>query len=371
VNLTVNTGGDTTFGGGVTLASLTTDDAGVGAAEQTFINGPFVTTTGDQVYNDNVVIGGGDVAPVGTLTTLTGVNVTFNGTLDADATGMDRNLSIVASGVTTFGNAPADFVGGTGRFESVTTDAAGSTVIETSTFNTDGNSVTFNDPVTLGTDVTIDENGTGDVTFNSTVVSDGTARDLTVNTEGGNTVFNGTVGVGAGAALDVLTTDNGTGDDITIINTTTINGAILDFNDPVEIAVGTPAAAGTATLTGTTSVDFAQTVNSSVNENNNLIVSSDVIGFHGRIGEASPLGTLMADGNSAGGAGTTTFDTDQVNAAVVDIDHAAILEMTTTINGTTSVDFALTVDSAAGEVNALTVNSPKKQYMRTYRSQKK
>jgi hypothetical protein len=348
--LIVTGSGTTTFSGAVgggtgTLFSLSSNGGGT-----TAINGGSVETdivaSGDQTYDDSVTIGAN--------TTLTGNDITFNSTLDADATASDRTLAINTdgTGVTTFGDA----VGGTERFESITTNADGTTVIDTSTFNTDGASITFNDPVTLGTDVVVDENGAGNVTFNSTVDSDGTARDLTVNTEGGNTVFNATVGVGS--ALNVLTTDNGTGDDITIINTTTINGAVLDFNDPVEVAVGTPAAAGTATLTGTTSVDFLMTVNSSVNENNNLSISSDIIGFHGRIGEASPLGTLMTDGNSAAAAGTTTFDTDQVNAAIVDINHAAVLEMTTTINGTTSVDFATTLDSAGGEANALTVNSP-------------
>ena len=345
-DLTVNTGGVTTFGGAVTAANVTTDDdASDLATDMTVINGGSVTTTADQTYGDNVVIGAN--------TTLAGNDITFNGSLDADATGMDRTLDIntTTGGVTTFGNGldatgaadvSADAVGGTGRFESITTNADGSSVIETSIFNADGASITFNDAVTLGTDVVVDENGTGNVTFASTVNSDGTARDLTVNTASGQTIFRGIVG--GTSPLDVLTTDaTGT----TLIDTTAVSGAVLDFNDPVVVSQN-------ATLNGTTSVDFATTLDSDVLENNNLVINSPSTTFNGNVGQASPFGTLMTDGP----AGTTTINAALVSGAILDFDDAVVLEASTTLSGSTSVDFASTVDSAGGEANTLTVNSP-------------
>src|SRR5260370_35302775 len=110
-----NTGGVTIFdgavGGTTALTSLTTDAAG-----STQINGGAVTTAADQTYNDTVTIK--------TNTILNGVNVTFAKTLDADAAAAPAsNLTVNASGVTTFGGA----VGGIKALTSLTTDAAGST----------------------------------------------------------------------------------------------------------------------------------------------------------------------------------------------------------------------------------------------------
>ncbi|MEA3367127.1 MAG: filamentous hemagglutinin N-terminal domain-containing protein, partial [Planctomycetota bacterium] len=219
------------------LGQLETDAAGT-----TRINGGVVTTTGNQTYNDAVELGAN--------TTLTGTDVSFLGTLDADATGNDRTLLVNASGVTTFGNGAADAVGGTGRLETLTTDAAGRTEIGTTTMNLDGASVTFNDPVLLTADLTIDEAGPGDVTFASTVDSaDGANYTLTVNTPGGgNTIFGGAVG---SDALVALSQDDGLGAVATdALGTTGINGGVVTttgnqtYGDPVQLGANTVLTAG-------------------------------------------------------------------------------------------------------------------------------
>jgi hypothetical protein len=131
---------------------------------------------------------------LGTVTTLTGTtSVTFTGTV----TGGGNDLTVYAS-ATTFGGA----VTGIGA---LVTDAAGTTTINTGTVS--GDSLTFNDAVVLGTDTDLDASS---VTFNSTLDSDGTARDLDITTTTGTAAFNGDVGTISN--LDDLTVYVGSGD---------------------------------------------------------------------------------------------------------------------------------------------------------------
>ena len=150
-SLDVDTAGTTTFAGVVGTDAVTGSGAGglggidTDAGGTTAINTTTVTTlaaTGDQVYNDAVLIGAN--------ATLSGNDITFVTTLDADDTAMDRTLDIVTSnsGVTTFGGQVGNT---TGQLESLTTDTTvandGRTDIDTDLINVDGASVTFNDPV--------------------------------------------------------------------------------------------------------------------------------------------------------------------------------------------------------------------------------
>ncbi|HET7556983.1 MAG TPA: filamentous hemagglutinin N-terminal domain-containing protein, partial [Rhodanobacteraceae bacterium] len=135
-NLVVNTGGQTTFGGAVggttALTSLTTDSTG-----STTLGGN-ITTTGAQTYNDAVTLTGNAAA-----TSTGGAAITLNSTIDGAHT-----LAVNTAGATTFGGA----VGGTTALTSLTTDAGGSTTLDSSV-NTTG-AQTYNDAVALGTDVT-------------------------------------------------------------------------------------------------------------------------------------------------------------------------------------------------------------------------
>src|SRR6516225_2788293 len=167
-SLTVNASGTTTFDGAVgttALSSLTTDKAGT-----TDVNGGSVTTTGDQTYNDAVVLSAD--------TTLTGVNVTFGQTLDAVASGK-QSLTVNASGTTTFDGAV-----GTTALSSLTTDKAGTTDINGGSVTTTGDQ-TYNDAVVLGADTTL----TGvNVTFGQTLDAAAAGKQsLTVNASGTTT----------------------------------------------------------------------------------------------------------------------------------------------------------------------------------------
>ena len=84
-DLTVNTGGTTTFGGAVTADSVATDATGT-----TAINGGVVTTALGQDYGDNVTLGADAVL---TSVTATGEDIDFRGTINGAA-----NLTVTETG---------------------------------------------------------------------------------------------------------------------------------------------------------------------------------------------------------------------------------------------------------------------------------
>ena len=232
-NLTINASGETMFaraaGGLQALTSLTTDAAGT-----TQLDGGGVRTTGDQTYQDAVTLGA-DVA-------LTGVNVTFGRTLDEGGVAGNANLTVNASGVTTFGQA----VGGLQALTSLTTDAAGTTQLDGGVVRTTGDQ-TYQDAVTLGADATL----TGvNVRFTNTLNDDATAgnANLTINASG-VTMFDRAVG--GVQALTSLTTD--------AAGTTQFDGGVVrtagdqTYQDAVTLGAD-------ATLTGV-NVRFASTLN--------------------------------------------------------------------------------------------------------------
>src|SRR5205814_4661503 len=134
------------------------------APGSTDINGGNVTTSGNQTYNDAVLLTADAV--------LNGENVTLASTLDGA-----HNLAVNSGGVTTFNGA----VGHTTALTSLTTDAPGSTDI-----NGDRKSVvegkTENHAVRLTADAVL--NG-GNGTFASTLDGD---QNLGVNRGGAHSV---------------------------------------------------------------------------------------------------------------------------------------------------------------------------------------
>ena len=186
-NLTINASGVTMFdravGGVQALTSLTTDAAGT-----TQFDGGVVRTTGDQTYQDAVTLGAD--------ATLTGVNVRFSNTLNDDAMPGNANLTVNASGATTFGQA----VGGLQALTSLTTDAGGTAQVDGSWVWTTGDQ-TYQDAVTLGADATL----TGvSVHFSNTLDSQpGQPYDLRIIAGLQGVTFGGAVGNAPGG-LGVL-----------------------------------------------------------------------------------------------------------------------------------------------------------------------
>ncbi|MBX9622598.1 MAG: DUF11 domain-containing protein [Gemmataceae bacterium] len=247
--LTVNTAGTTTFagnvGGVVPLGALTTDAPGTTAV------GANVTTSGSQTYGDPVTVSGGSR----NLATTNNGAVFFAGTLDA-ATAGGSGLTVTAGGTTTFGGT----VGGTAALATLTTDAAGSTVIGLGTgtvqLRTTGNQQ-YNDALRLAaTTVEFVSTANGGLTVSGSLNGTaGIASAVAFNT-GGATTLNGVIG--ATTAPASLTTDAaGT----TVVgNTVTTSTGNQTYNDPVTITPATGVTAVALTAQGGGALAFADTL---------------------------------------------------------------------------------------------------------------
>jgi len=173
---TLSVVGDAVFGDEIgeqyALGSLTVSGT-------TALNGGSVRTSGLQKYSDDVTLGDNT-----TLTSLSSGAIEFGAKLDGAFT-----LTVNTAGVTTFDGA----VGSVGAgLVSLTTDAAGSTVVNGGSVKTTS-ATTFNDAVTLGDDATLTATT---VTFGKTLDSSGsgTTSDFHTLSITGNAVFGGEVG---------------------------------------------------------------------------------------------------------------------------------------------------------------------------------
>ncbi|MFO0846958.1 MAG: hypothetical protein U0871_00155 [Gemmataceae bacterium] len=237
-NVTVTAPGDTTFGGAVgadkALASLTTDGGG-----KTVVNGGGVATTGDQSYQDAVVVGKD-------TTCTAGGKVTFADTLDGGFA-----VTVTAAGLTTFGGK----VGNGTPLASLTVNGGGTTAVNGKLVKTAGDQQ-YDDAVEVGADATFVAGGK--VTFASTL-DGGFAVTVTAP---GDTTFTGAVG--GTAPLASLTTDGG-GVTKVAVGVTTAGGQTYD--DAVQATGPTVTFASTgggdirfnAGLTGATSAVFVNT----------------------------------------------------------------------------------------------------------------
>ncbi len=202
--VTLNSTGTTQVNNIFTAASLTTNAEG-----RTDLNGSLVTTTGNQIYNDPVILTEN--------ITLNGSNVTFNSTVDAETAG-GQSLTVNASGTTTFGNEPSDRVGGTNPLEFLTTDAPGTTVINTDQINTTSDQ-TFNDNLETSANIELNASN-GDITTQD-ITTSGNDLDINANsistgnitTQGGEVELESTEG--AIATRDINSSGT-TGGDVTL-----------------------------------------------------------------------------------------------------------------------------------------------------------
>ncbi|MEX2219526.1 MAG: hypothetical protein WD749_12300, partial [Phycisphaerales bacterium] len=317
VNGTTLTGGSLVFAGPVSGTSLVANAAAS-------ISGGSVATTGDQTWNNAVLLGANTVA--------SGANISFLGTLNS--LGAVRALTVNTSGAGT--TRFAGIVGGGLALASLTTNADGTTVLDAGlnagTFN-------FQDAVLLGSSVTLAANA---ATFGGTLQSQaGEGNSLTLNTT--TSTFNGVVGDGGAGAIGTLTTGGGT---TSVINTASFAAGTLLFGGSVSLSTD-------STLTGTAAVTFNADLNSLGGVGRALTVNSPATAFNGTFGSgAAQLGSLTTDA-----AGVTTINTASLEANAVDFQDAVILAASTTVSGA-SVAFRGTLDSAAGLGNSLTVNSP-------------
>jgi filamentous hemagglutinin family protein len=356
--LTVNASGTTSFGDRVgetnQLASLTTDASGT-----TVINTDQINTTGDQTYNDAVTLG--------TATTLTGSNITFNNTVNATEE-LEAGLTVNASGNTSFG----DRVGETNQLASLTTDASGTTVINTDQINTTGDQ-TYNDAVTLGTATTL----TGsNVTLNAVDFNGVGNSNLTIEA-GDNINLNGAIADSEPDedSLNLTLTGNTNNDNIGIVainesvNTGGGNIAITNTSvDDVGINIQNPlnSNGGNITLNGTSTNNPGVLIDSNVNANGGNVtitgtsVEDDGVFIGGQVA-TSGTGTINVTGTSTNDIGIETLGDDQGNNTQVTTTSGEINLTGTSTNSTaistqttdiTSTDGNLTL--TGNEIDLLT-----------------
>lgn len=336
--LTVNASATTQFGdaagdsiGGVNPLSLLATNAG----GTTRLNAATISANGATItFADPVVL------TTDTTVTEAGAGaVSFLSTINSDATPRALTVNTPGGGNTVFGGA----IGTTSRLSSLTTDTLGTTRIGAGNIQTNGVTVTFNDPVVLTAALVIDEAGAGAVSFLNTVNSDGTPRALTVNTAAGDTIFAGNVG--AVSALASITTNNTGLTRFSAAQVATTGNQT--YNDAVRIETATTTFAGAG-------VSFVSTLDSAPAAGNNVVVNTSGNGatrFGGAVGGIAALGALTtnADGTTSieGGAVTTT-GTQQY------LDAVTITASTTFAGG--SVLFGGTLNASAAGQNVV-INS--------------
>jgi filamentous hemagglutinin family protein len=262
--------------------------------------GASITSMGAQTFNTAVNLAGDTI-----LTTTTGANIDFNGTIDGA-----HGLTVNNEGTTTFNGA----IGGTTALTSLTTNdpsfAIGKAVMNGKTITLAGNSATFNNAVVLNDDLEIVD--TGNVAFLGTVDSGvNGAKSLTVTTAG--KVFLSS-GVGFSSPLDSLAVTGsqiGIGDSIETLHAQTFNGPTV-LNGAIIF---------TATDAGG-DISFLGTVDS---YDTNQFLKANAAGditFGGKVGgstlvsllEATAGGTIFVNGGLVATKGSQTYY-DQVSVA--------------------------------------------------------
>jgi autotransporter-associated beta strand protein len=270
--LTVDTGGTTTFSGGVgattALASLTTDAPG-----STAIDGASIVTSGTQTYHDPVTLGSN-----ATLTSGTG-DVTFGSTVN----GAHSLSTSTSAGTTTFSGA----VGETTALSSVS--VPGAATLNGGTVTTTG--AQAYGAATLGANTSLTSTVNA-ITFNGTV--DG-AFSLTTNTDGVVTLGGA---VGSQTALTSVTIDGPLDLNGGAVSTSGASGQL--YNGQVTLGADT-----TVTAANAGAVDFGSQLDGAFA----LTIDTSGTTMLAIAGATTPLASLTTD------AGGSTLAEDAVHTA--------------------------------------------------------
>ncbi len=322
-----------------------------GAGTTTLLAGSIIRTTGAQTFSSTggTILGG---TAGQNVTLLSGGAVNF-GAIDSAAGGA-RGLIVTTSADTTFSGA----IGATQALSRLQTDGGGTTNLGAGTISTNGSTVVFDDAVVLTADTTITDTGSG-VFFNSTVDSDGTARDLTVTATTGAVTFGQSVG--ATAALDTLS--------VTATTAATFgsgNAGTFSVNAGGDILVTGPAILLSDMTFASTAggVTFDGTIDSFDATAHSLTVNSTALtAFNADIGATNTLSELNTNaggttrlGNFAGGGSATiNITTGGMSNGFGD---AVLLGANVIFDaGAGAVTFGSTLDSVGATAFALAVNS--------------
>ena len=305
--------------GGVTISAATAIVQN-GSGPVAITGNANLTTAGTIAIAGAMTLAGGVTA---TFTSTGSGAITFSNTIDGGG-----NLVVNTGGLTSF----LGSIGAIQPVASLTTDAAGTTDLNSGTVAATGNLI-FNDPVILTANTTLTANA---VTFAQTVDSDGTPRSLAVNAAGATT-FGGAVG--GSSPLASLATD--------APGSTAVNGGLVRttgaqfFADAVTLG----AAASLFVSIGNSSIAFDGTVNGA---SNTTVTTAGLTIFDGAVGGGTALTSLTVNGGGTsainGGLVRTTgaqayLDAVSVGAAntlFVSLGNAAIT-FSATLNGASNV----------------------------------
>ena len=297
----VTLGANTTLtASGVTFEGAVSGNHSLSVSSTTTLNGGSVTTTGAQTYNGAMTLG------ANTTLNASAADVTLNSTVDGA-----YDFTVNTTGTTTMNGA----VGGGTALTSLTTNAGGVVLVNTSTVHTSGTQ-TYNDMVSLLRSATL----TGStVTFNDAVI--GTA-DLSVV---GTTVLN------AGSVNTTGTQSYSAG--TTLMRDTVLTAGAVSFVGPVESASSSAYALD--------------------------IISSGATTFGGAVGGTHALrsvttnagGTVAINGGGVTTTGAQTYGETLSLGAATTLNASAV-----TFDGAVSGPYSLTV-SGATTLNGGSVNT--------------
>ncbi|HEX3657875.1 MAG TPA: hypothetical protein VHV55_18945, partial [Pirellulales bacterium] len=282
-----------------------------------------VTTSGAQDYAAPAWIEADAVLSAGNG------NITFGSTLDGA-----HNVTLDSSGATTF----AGVVGGADSLSSLTTDAAGSTVIDASITTSGSGGLTLNDPVTLGGDVTLSA-GFNPVTIASTI--DG---DYALAIDSSDLALNGAIG--SSEPLASLSTNIS-------FNATFRGGSITTigyqwYDNDIMLAADATFDAGKSTLLFQSGLDGAYAA---------TLKSAGLIELTGSVGSRTPLADLTTDGT-----GTTSIGEDVNSTGNQTYNNAVSVESySALIAGTGNITFNGPIEGGGLETSTkgtTTFNSP-------------
>jgi filamentous hemagglutinin family protein len=366
-----------------------TDDASITLSGPTTLSADVITTGQNITFNNATTLGAAG------LTVSTGAaaagNILFNSTLAGAGNGLtatagsgDITFSDTVSGLGALiaNSAGTTAFNNTVQATSLTTDTGGTTTLNGDV--TTSGAQTYGDDVRLNSGVTLTTTNSA-VSFSGAVDSQaGETNALTISSGVGNATFTGAVGANQALAALTVNSTGTTAFDSTVQatslttdagGTTTLNGDVTTsgtqtYGDAVQVN-------GDATLATTNSaVTFDSTVNSQASETNNLTVTTGngAVAFNAAVGGAAngELGALAVNST-----GTTTFaSTVEADTVATNAGGTTVLNGNVTTTGTqtysdnlqlnsglsltttnSDVTVAGTVNSEAGETNALTVNS--------------
>jgi filamentous hemagglutinin family protein len=356
--------GDASFTGAVNIGSLHVTGG------LSFTGADSITTTGSQQYD-------GQANLPAAAETFTGNTITFGGLLEGDGNDVTFNGNATFNHFITTGNVQingnATF---NGNVDVVSITVTGSTIADTADISTAGDQ-NYQGPVTLAGDTQFSSYDNGNLTFFSTVDSDGTPRSLTVSTSGA-TIFEGDLG--DTHPLANLTVDSngttqlgagGANSTIAITTVTTSPNGVVTFNNPTTLA-------GNTTITAQ-SVTFADTLDSDADaslRNLTITAASGMLDFTGPFtsesltagaaavsfaatGQTHSLGNVIINASGPSSGAAIDLNNSPLDISSATFSSPVILTTDLTINATGDVDFQSTIDSDSNAtVRSLTINSP-------------